>query len=634
MIGAILLLPVLALGQLVVWTGKDSLSVEDFSRQYGTWLRQRVVPDSPEIRLQFINEQIEESVITLYGREMGLFQDTQVQETGQQARRELLLNSVARNQQVEEIPVAPEDVEAEYRYQNTVLLARYLTLPDLYSAREYRARWQAGEPFESLALQAAETPGFMDQPGEPGWRFYHQLDSLFARRAYALSVGEISPPMKTGQEYQVIQLLGKEFRPNHGHFERVRHYHRIAADLRPFMITTTARQTLEDWASSLPFEWNRRSIRRILRANLLNNGLDGITDDPKTAKLFGETVFTIDARSYSLDWLRSNAEVLLPSERIPVTAEEDLYSLCQQLMMWMQLEELVAIMPAGKSLLSEADSIRALIIQETVRDSIHARVLRQTVPSEDSLRSFLAAHEDQYRTPALINLSEIVVQNAALGDALLDSIVNLGVDFGVLARRHTSREWARKLNGDLGWVPLELYGFLAPSLAAATGSNPDNVIGPERVNGYIVLALPNDYREEGLPAFETLRPRLREAWVQIHREDVISEWIQRMQRDNYGVRVDTGLVMRFEVDESGGVMLPFIPDSSQFVPSVPDSIMLPESAGSLTLPDSSRPSLELIIPDTTQYVSSPPDSVYEAAPADSLVLPDSAPPPPDQIIPD
>jgi hypothetical protein len=599
----------------------DSLFVEDFSHQYGTWLRQSADTDSPESRLRFIDEQIKETIITLYGQETGLFQDAHVQQAGQQARREVLLGGVARSQQVEEIPVAPEEVEAEYRYLNTILLARYLTLPDLFSAREYRTRWQAGEPFESLALQAAGTPGFMDQPGETGWRFPHQLDSLFARRAYKLEPGDISPPLKAGEEYQVIQLLGKEFRPDHGHFERVRHYQRIAAELRPLKITSTARQTLEDWVASLSFEWNRRGIRRILRAGILNSQMDEAMSDPKSIKLLEETVFAIERKSYSLNWLRSKTALLLPDERIPIGNEADLQAQCRRLMMWVQLEELVASMPAGDWLFSEADSIRTIVMLETVRDSIQARVLRQTIPAEDSLRSFLTLHEDQYRTPALINLSEIVIRDTTLANALQDSLTNLGVDFGRLARHHTLREWARKLNGRLGWVPLQLYGPMAPALVAAASRNPDNLVGPELVDGYVVLAQPHAYQAANIPSFESLRPRLMEAWIGDHQNDLIAGWLQAMQRDIYPVHVDTALVLRFQVDDMGAITLSVIPDSSQFEPSLPDSIL--EVA----------PVDTLVIPDSSQFVPSLPDSILEMESVDSLISPDSSLPTLEPIIP-
>jgi hypothetical protein len=619
---ATLFLPVLVLGQLVAWTGMDSLFVEDFSHQYGTWLRQIEDADSPAIRLRFIDEQIEEAVITLYGQETGLFQDLHIQQAGQQARREILLGGVAHSQLVEEIPVAPEEVEAEYRYQNTILLARYLTLPDQFTAKEFRARWIAGEPFEALALQAAGTPGFMDQPGETGWQFPPRLDSLFARRAYDLTLGEISPPLKAGQEYQVIQLLGKEFRPDHGHFERVRHYQRIAAELRPRKITTTARQTLEDWVASLPFEWNRRGIRRILRADLLNGQMDEAVSDPKSAKLLEAAVFTISRKPYSLNWLRSKTALLLPDERRPITNEEDLQAQCRRLMMWVQLEELVATSPAADWLFSEADSIRTIVMLETVRDSIQARVLRQTIPAEDSLRSYLTLHDDQYRIPALINLSEIVVRDTTLANALQDSLIDLGADFGRLARHHTLREWARKLNGRLGWVPLRIYGPMAPALVAAAGRNPDNLVGPELVDGYAVLVQPHAFRAANTPSFESLRPRLTEAWIGDHQEVLIAGWLQAMQRDVYPMHVDTALVMRFQIDDMGTITLPVIPDTIQFVPSPVDSIPGMEPADSLVLPDS------------IQFVPSPSDSIPGMEPVDSLVFPDSSLPPLELIIPE
>ncbi|MBA7612677.1 MAG: hypothetical protein GH143_02950 [Calditrichaeota bacterium] len=559
---AAVLLPIQTPAQVLAYVGTDSIAIEDFSQQYRDYRQQSQQGDSLQTRLDCLQQMAGEIIYARYSREAGLDQDPNIRRAGHIAWREAILHGVAHVHFMDDVSLSADEVEAEYRYRNTTLLTRYLVLRDSLAAVEYRQRIKAGEPFQSLALQAADVPIFMDNPGEPGWKFPHQLDSSYARHASRLALGQFSRPLKTRQGYLVVQMLGKEFRPDHGHFERVKYHQRIAAELRPLKVIDTAREELRQWSANLPIKWHRLAARKVLRSGVLDDPGIMSRADTTAAELADEVLFTLYDEPYSLDWLLARLYLLPPDERTDVTSVKALRELVQRLLMWDQLMELAASLPQADSLMATADGLREVVIHRAIRDSIQAQILRRAVPPEDSLRHFLAGRRKLYNTQALVNLEEIVVRDSALAAALRDTLLtDDATDFGALAQRHTERKWARMTGGRLGWVPLKIYGPAAAALVEAAGRNPERLVGPLKVDGYYVLARPSGYRPARVPSFDAIQPRLRRDWIAANRQRLIREWVQQ-QTAFYPVDIDTNLVTRLRLDEMGKVTLPAMPDST------------------------------------------------------------------------
>ena len=557
------LIPIQTPAQVLAYVGTDSITVDDFSQRYRDFLQHPKQRDSHLTRLDCLQQMIGEIIYARYSRDAGLDQDPNILRAGHLAWREALLHGVAHGRFLDDVTLTADEIEAEYRYRNTALLTRYLVLRDSLAAVEYRQRLKAGEPFQSLALQAADVPIFMDNPGEPGWKFPHQLDSSYARHASRLAPGQFSSPLNTAQGYLVIQLLSKEFRPDHGLFERVKHFQRIAAELWPLKVIDTVRDVLQQSAADLPIKWRRLAERKVLRTGILKDPDVASIAGSVAAELADEVLFTLYDEPYSLDWLLARMGLLLPEEKTGVTSVKALRELTRRLLMWDHFMELAASMSQVDSLMAAADSLRQVVIHQTIRDSIQAQILRQAAPPENSLRRFFARQQGRYATPALVNLEEIVVRDSALAAALRDTLlIGDAADFGALAQRHTERRWAGNTGGRLGWVSAKIYGPAATALVEAAGRNPVMLVGPLKVDGYYVLARPSGYRPARVPSFYTLQPRIRRDWIAVNRQRLISEWMQQLQATVYPVDIDTNLVTGLRLDEMGKATFTAMPDSS------------------------------------------------------------------------
>ncbi|UCD37579.1 MAG: peptidylprolyl isomerase [Fidelibacterota bacterium] len=592
----VILFPARVPAQVVTYVGTDSLTLDVFAEQYHHFLQQTDGEDSLETRLNFLEGLAAAAAYAQYTRENELFQDPNILRAGHQAWRNTLLEGVAHGQFVDETEVSTEEIEAEYRYQNTTLLTRFLLLPDSTTAVEFLRKLEADEPFQSLALQAAGTPSLLAEPGEPGWKYPHELDSTYARQAYRLATGQISKPVRTPRGFTIIQLLGKEFRPSHGHFERVKHFQRIGAELHPTKITPTARAAIEQWVSALPIDWRRRTVRKVLRAGILNHSVPAMQSNPAAEQLGDEVLFTLSDETFTLNWIFSRLDLLLPEERLSVTNAETLNELVRLLLKWEHLNALAASSPLAESLVAAADSMRTFVISKAVQDSIHTRALRRATVPDDTLRQYLERHQDRYTAPALVNLEEIVMRDSTLAQALWDSIAQGKADFGVLAARHTERVWARDTGGRLGWVPLSLYGSAAETLTAAAGGNPQRLVGPLQVDQHYVIARLSGYQPELLPPYAFLRPRLKREWIRTNRDDLIKAEIRNMLATTYPTTIDTSLLAGFHFDAVGNIVFPATSDSAASELTTTDQQSVEQPLTSPLPPDSTAGALDPATP--------------------------------------
>ena len=580
-------LPMGVSGQTVIHIGGDSISVAQFASGYGPYLDASRRPDSLPARLDFIHAFTGQSIREQVGRDSGLERRPDILVTGDRAWRESLLHEAATAFFPDELNVPPGEIEALYRFRNPALFTRHLSLPDSPAANETRRRLMAGEPFEALALEIFGAGSLLESPGRPTWKFPRELDSTYARHAYGLEPGELSQPLISGDQFVLIELLDKQFRPDHGHFERVKVQQKIAGDLLPGRRAVTARQGLTRWAADLPVRWRRRGLRKVLRSGLLAGPLGSVQIPP--ADLAVEALLTINDEPYTLEWVVARLDLLPLDYRAGVTSLDDLRNLTLRLLKWDRLMVLVSSLPGGEIALERADSLRLAAIRQAVIDSLRVRLFRQTVVPGDSLMQLAVRHRGRYALPALLALEEIVVRDSSLAAALRDSLLSGEAPFTALARRHTLRLWARETGGDLGWMRLEVYGKLADSLAAVAITRPGRLVGPLRVDGHYLLARPTAFREETLPPLEVLRPRLRRDWLAAHEARLTAAWLDGLKANAYPTHIDTALLARLVPDATGRLILPPEPQPPLAgLPRANDSVQ-EEMPPQVELPGSSSP---------------------------------------------
>jgi parvulin-like peptidyl-prolyl isomerase len=525
-----------------------------------------------QTRISAVRQWQASALIARLGREQRIYEEIGTRIAGYSAWRNHLLGAVAKRQ-VQKVSNGDRSlIEEIYNYRNTSILSRYLVAIDSLSAVDLRKRWLAGGRFETLALNTFTLDGLLSSPGEPGWRYPKDLDTIYAQIAYSQAEGEISQPALINNKYYLIQTLRTHFQPDHGHFERVKHMQNIASKLPDGagVSLADAEASLDEWVADLPIKWKRWGSRKVLKSGVLESQQRSAATDAPIQEILARILFTLDDRDYNVDWVLERLELLPPKAQFNIESGSDLRQLITGVLKWNRMLESVAAMPEADAIILEAENLRQTAIEKTVRQTLQERYLRSYKIPEEILAAYLTSHQDSYREATLVDVSEIIIDDSLFANAMADSIKG-GAAFSDLAADYTLRKWSRITGGHLGWIPDHLYSPHADSLKFVGAGA---LVGPLSIDEYYVLLEVRDYAEAPELRVGGLRERLRFNWLAEHKDSLVTDWIWAMDRSDGLSWLDTNLVLGIEVPEVAADTTTLIFDAGL---SGADSLAIPDS---------------------------------------------------------
>ncbi|RMH56317.1 MAG: hypothetical protein D6685_13500, partial [Bacteroidetes bacterium] len=199
---------------LAAWGGIE-LTRDLFVQEYRRYASTAPVRDDLTARRTYARQMLERLIIAEQGREAGLDTLPEVRayverEVGRAMRRVYLEHQIGRT-----LPEPSEaDVREAFRRANT-----RLNLQQIYAATRpeadslYRLLRQ-GVPFDTLAVASMRRYGVPDPEaaGRMGWVTWNDMDLAPESTAYALSPGDIAPPVASLQGWHIFRLLDREER--------------------------------------------------------------------------------------------------------------------------------------------------------------------------------------------------------------------------------------------------------------------------------------------------------------------------------------------------------------------------------------------------------------------------------------
>lgn len=211
--------------EVVVSTSAGDITQEEFYNSMkdiaGDQLLQQVVVEQIlNDKYKVTDEEIEEElkgVKEQYGEsyESVLAQSNLTEETLKTNIRFTLLQEKA----LKDVEVTDEEIEKYYNQASQELKARHILVEDEETAKEIKAKLDAGEDFAKLAKEFSTDPGSGEQGGDLGWFTVGTMVPEFNDAAYALEVDEISEPVQSEHGFHIIQVTEKRDVKDYGKLE-------------------------------------------------------------------------------------------------------------------------------------------------------------------------------------------------------------------------------------------------------------------------------------------------------------------------------------------------------------------------------------------------------------------------------
>lgn len=120
---------------------------------------------------------------------------------------------------LKDVEVTDEEIEKYYNQASQELNARHILVEDEETAKEIKAKLDAGEDFAELAKEFSTDPGSGAKGGDLGWFTVGTMVPEFNDAAYALEIDEISEPVQSEHGFHIIQVTEKRDVKDYGKLE-------------------------------------------------------------------------------------------------------------------------------------------------------------------------------------------------------------------------------------------------------------------------------------------------------------------------------------------------------------------------------------------------------------------------------
>jgi len=151
-------------------------------------------------------QMVAERLLAQEARRRKLHRDPRIAQRLQWVQAQAMREQLYRREVKDKVEISEGELRQAFVRRHTTLRLRHLVVPTEEEAWRLRARLEAGEPFEEVAAQLPVHQGLPVRTGASLSLRWGESDPDFEAAAYALQVGELSAPVKTGWGYHIIRV--------------------------------------------------------------------------------------------------------------------------------------------------------------------------------------------------------------------------------------------------------------------------------------------------------------------------------------------------------------------------------------------------------------------------------------------
>ncbi len=423
--------------------------------------------------------------------------------------RQVWMEEYERRMLHDEFELTEEDLmELYYRY-NTHVRASHLFSTDRFTIDSLYQLLQSGHDFAELAAQNFESKRLRESGGDLGYFTVDEMDVAFEQAAFRLDIGEISRPVRTSRGYSIIKVTD--------------------VITNPFLRETdfaVKKPRLRSLANKQHGELMRRKdiYNKVSDFNINQQVLKDVWSHVENDVRLPVTGVLEEASFVNIPPELGNQKVA-DSDDLTLTVNELLFELyytpdearsgLDSYYRFLQFAEGLAYRVYAINTVQNNNRADLAFVEGSIERTFHIYLSNRlneylkaniSIP-EEVIREEFDTYRDVYQHPVELNLAEIIMDDWDVAEIAWNEL-QMGRDFLDVLEQYGFDEEAKEFGGELGFVPINNFGGLAPALS---NKQPGDYAGPFEVQKDIIFIFKVLGRREARPmTFEEARETIEE----------------------------------------------------------------------------------------------------------------------------
>jgi len=456
-----------------------------------------------------LNARVNRYAIVEYAFYNGWDMEPEAKHTRAMIERKVNMEEFERRFIHEEVEISENDLRELFFRANTSIRASHLFAANRHVADSLFALLESGVSFESLARSVFRNPELAASGGDLGFFTIDDMDISFEDKAFRMDIGDISKPVKTSQGYSIIKVTDIITTPVITETEFANKRNQIAEIARKQQFELATRRHMQSTIESFDFD-----------DNLIIQIWEAVKRNPEAYFTFNDeaSMVTLDVPADILDQPVAKRDGF--SFTVRNFLQESYFSSIQQRQQARDIhtfrEQLAgtAYRALALSKVQSHPRFDQRLVERTIEETFFNYLHQQfeahldamvEIPEEMLLMEFMK-NRDLFVEPIQLNVAEIVVTSQDAANRVMSRIQS-GANFSTLVQQYSVDPAGRANNGELGFMPLDRFGMMAPSLSAI---QPGEIAGPFQIMSNRFLIFKCLDRIESRPlSFDEAEPMVR-----------------------------------------------------------------------------------------------------------------------------
>lgn len=503
---------------ILATVGNHQITLSEYNERYTSFLFSTGVKDNMVVRKSVLDNMINEILLYDYDSNEKILNDPAYLKELDDIRVRTILAYLKDQEVYAKITVTDQEMRQAFSRVNEQIAARHLFAKTEEEANNLYELVKVGVDFDTLAKQVFTDSILQNNGGYLGYFTWGDMDPAFEDAAYALKVGEISPPVKTEYGYSIIKVENKISNPMLTESE----FQKRKAHLEDVIKMRKKEPSEKEYVNSVIDEseinFNENVLEKIL-GNLYT--IDNSELDIKKAE-DDECVKYID-QVYTQAEIEKKISDLPRYQRNRINSIENLQDAIKGLILKDSLYNIAV---------SKGYDTTQVVLDKIQKSDISAflKFKRDEIISEAQLPDsvvyeFYKENIYLFSTEPEINVQEILVRDEEMANKIIN-LLDEGSDFGELAKEYSLREWSAKNDGIMGYSPISKFGSYKDLF---WNSQVGQIIGPVKIEGiYGIFRLLG--KEDGKPLdFDVVKSEVVKASQFENQKEILYDYVQKFR---------------------------------------------------------------------------------------------------------